>query len=103
VSWQAGKAAGRHGGPLKGCLRTIADQISTAPQRAVLAEKGLARGPAASGMEPPAERSLRGMAGRPLMADSVSSPKFREPAFRKAAVYIKGRFVASSRMRTIGH
>jgi len=39
---------------------------------------------------------------RPLLADSVSSPKFREPAFRKAAVYIKGRFVASSRMRTIG-
>lgn len=38
-----------------------------------------------------------------LVADSVSSPKFREPAFRKAAVYIKGRFVASSRMRTIGH
>jgi hypothetical protein len=37
-----------------------------------------------------------------LMADSVSSQKFREPAFRKAAVYIKGRFVASSRMCTIG-
>jgi len=40
---------------------------------------------------------------RQLMADRVSSPKFREPAFRKTSVYIKGRFVASSRMHTIGH